>query len=124
MIQVVTSGSCRGVVSPRLLDKVEGYSGCGFGVEERLMGHPVIERLMRALVVVVVDVAGDLGAGLLNVLEPVEPGAFLFEGAVEPLAEAVLLRGIGRDVFLLQRGMRDRKSTRLNPLHLGIWYDG
>jgi len=84
------------------LDKVEGYSGSGFGVDERLMGHPVIERLMRALVVVVIDVAGDFGPGLLDVLKPVEPGAFLFEGAVEPLAEAVLLRGVGRDVFLLQ----------------------
>ena len=67
------------VVLPRLLDKFECYSGCGFGVEERLMGRSVIERLMRALVVVVVDVMGDLGAGLLNVLKPVEPGALLFE---------------------------------------------
>ena len=64
------------------------------------MGRPVIERLMRALVVVVIDVASDFGTGLLDVLEAVEPGAFLFEGAVEPLAEAVLLRGVGRDVFL------------------------
>lgn len=66
------------------------------------MGRSVIERLMRALVVVVIDVAGDLGTGLLDVLEPVEPGAFLFEGAVEPLAEAVLLGCVGRDVFLFQ----------------------
>jgi hypothetical protein len=48
---------------------------------------------MRALVVVVIDVAGNFGTGLLNILEPVEPGAFLFEGAVKPLAEAVLLGG-------------------------------
>jgi len=47
------------------LDKVEGYSGSGFGVEERLMGRSVIERLMRALMVVVIDVAGDFGTGLL-----------------------------------------------------------
>jgi len=66
------------------------------------VGRPVIERLMWALVVVVIDVAGDFSEGLLNVLEPVEPGAFLFEGAVEPLAEAVLLGGVGRDVFLSQ----------------------
>lgn len=52
--------------------------------------------------VVVVDVAGDSGTGLLNVVEPVEPIAFLFEGAIEPLVEAVLLRGIGRDVLLFQ----------------------
>jgi hypothetical protein len=61
------------------LDKFEGYSGSGFGVEERLMGRSVIERLMRALVVVVIDVAGDFGTGLLDVLKPVEPGTFLFE---------------------------------------------
>ena len=66
------------------------------------MGRSVIERLMRTLVVVVVDVAGDFGTGLLNVLKPVEPGAFLFEGAVEPFAEAVLLGGVGRDVLLFQ----------------------
>ncbi len=66
------------------------------------MGRSVIERLMRALVVVVVDVAGDLGTGLLDVLKPVEPGAFLFEGAVEPLAETILLRCVRRDVYLLQ----------------------
>ncbi len=84
------------------MDKFEAYSGCGFGVEERLVGRSVFERLMRALVVVVIDVAGDLGASLLNVLEPVKPSAFLFEGAIEPLAEAVLLWRVGRDVFLLQ----------------------
>ena len=66
------------------------------------MGRPVIERLMRALVVVMVDVAGDFGAGFLDVGEPVEPGTFLFEGAVEPLAKAVLLGCVGRDVFLFQ----------------------
>jgi hypothetical protein len=84
------------------LDKIEGYSGSGFGVDERLMGRSVIERLMRALVVVVLDVAGDFGPGLLDVLKPVEPGAFLFEGAVEPLAEAVLLRCVRCDVLLLE----------------------
>lgn len=46
---------------------------------------------MGALVVVMVDGAGDFGAGFLEVGEPVEPGAFLFEGAVEPLAQAVLV---------------------------------
>jgi hypothetical protein len=30
------------------------------------MGRPVIERLMRALVIVVIDVASDFGVGLLN----------------------------------------------------------
>jgi hypothetical protein len=35
------------------------------------MGRPVIERLMRALVVVMIDVAGDFSAGLLNVLAEV-----------------------------------------------------
>jgi hypothetical protein len=44
------------------------------------MRRLVIERLMGALVVVVVDVAGDFGTGLLNVLKLMEPGAFLFEG--------------------------------------------
>ena len=66
------------------------------------MGRSVVERLMRALVVVVIDVTGDFGSGLLDILEPMEPGTFLFEGAVEPLAEAVLLRCVGRDVFLFQ----------------------
>lgn len=67
-----------------------------------MVGRPVIERLMGKLVVVMVDVAGDFGTGFLDVGEPVEPGAFLLEGAVEPLAKAVLLGCVGRDVFLLQ----------------------
>ena len=46
------------------------------------MGRPVIERLMGTLVVVMVDVAGDFGTGFLNIGEPVDPGAFLFEGAI------------------------------------------
>ena len=51
------------------------------------MGRSVIERLMWALVVVVIDVAGDFGTGLLDVLEPVEPDAPFLERTDEPLAQ-------------------------------------
>ena len=74
------------------------------------MGRSVIERLMRALMVVVIDVAGDFGTGLLDVMETVEPGAIFFEGAVEPLTEAILLRGVGRNVFLLQAVVAGQSS--------------
>ena len=70
------------------------------GVEERLLGRPVGQGLVGPLGVVVVDVAGYGGSGFLDVLEGVEPGAFLFESAEEPLAKAVQLGGVGRDIFL------------------------
>ena len=70
------------------------------GVEERLLGRPVGQGLVGPLGVVGADVAGHSGPGFLNVLEGVEPSTFLFESAEEPLAKAVQLGSVGRDIFL------------------------
>jgi hypothetical protein len=43
----------------------------GLGVRNAWWGVPVIERLTRAFVVVVIDVAGDFRTSFLNVLERV-----------------------------------------------------
>lgn len=64
--------------------------------------HLVVERLMRMLVIAVIDRAGDLCASILEVLKSMELGAFLFEGIIESLPESVLLRIVGRDIFMLQ----------------------
>ena len=60
----------------------------------------VFEGGVGALGVVVFDVSGDRGACGGEVVKAVLPGAFLFEGADEPLAQAVLLGRVGSDVFL------------------------
>ena len=57
--------------------------------------------MVRPLGVVVVDVLGHGAPGFLGFLEGMDPGAFFFEGADESLAQAVLFRGIGGDIFLL-----------------------
>jgi hypothetical protein len=64
-----------------------------------------------ALGVVVFDVSGDRRAGGGEVVKAVLPGAFLFEGADEPLAKAVLLGRVGSDV--LPRCARPEGSLRL-----------
>lgn len=50
---------------------------------------------MAALGVVELDEDGDDAPGLGNVLEVVQPCAFLFERADEALAQAVLFGGVG-----------------------------
>ena len=62
--------------APPEVGQVRGISGCGLGVEERLVGRPVCQGLVGPLGVVVVDVTGHGSAGFLDVLEGVEPGAF------------------------------------------------
>lgn len=44
----------------------------------------VIERLMGALVVVVIDVAGDFDTGLVDVLKPVAPATPMSPTATPP----------------------------------------
>lgn len=60
----------------------------------------VFEGGVGALGVVVFDVSGDRRACGGEVVDAVLPGAFLFEGADEALAQPVLLGRVGRDVFL------------------------
>ena len=60
----------------------------------------VVEGGVGALGVVVFDVSGDRRACGGEVVKAVLPGAFLFEGADEALAQAVLLGRVGSDVFL------------------------
>ena len=60
----------------------------------------VFEGGVGALGVVVFDVSGDRRACGGEVVKAVLPGAFLFEGADEPLAQAVLLGRVGSNVFL------------------------
>lgn len=55
---------------------------------------------MGALGVVVFDVSGDRRACGGEVVKAMLPGAFLFEGADEPLAQPVLLGCVGCDVLL------------------------
>ena len=72
-----------------------------------------------------VNAAGYGGSGFLDVLEGVEPDAFLFEGTEEPLAQDVLLRGIRPDVFLFQAIILDRGPVGSGMAHrlLGlVWY--
>ena len=66
---------------------------------------------MAALGVIVFDVSGDRRASGGEVFKAVLPGAFLFESANEPLAQAVLLGRVGGDV--LPRCARPAGSLRL-----------
>lgn len=75
---------------------------------------------MGLLGVEVVDVAGDDNAGLADVLIPVEPGALFLERTDEPLAQAVLPRGIGRDVFLLESVVLDQGAVGTRIKHEAI----
>ena len=76
-----------------------------------LFGGGVIEGLVVALGIVVSDKGGDVGSGVFDGGEGVKPDAFLFEGADEPFAEAVLLRGVPGNV--LPRFARPPGSLRL-----------
>jgi hypothetical protein len=52
-------------------------------------GRPVVKSLMRALVVVLMDPAGDGVAGIGERLVFVKPDSFLLEGAVKAFEPAV-----------------------------------
>ena len=56
---------------------------------------------MRPLVVVELDPVANDTAGMLQSLEAVAVDALLFQRPDHPLHQAVLLRGVGRDEFLL-----------------------
>jgi len=88
--------------------------------EERLSGRPVAKGLVGPLGVEVVDVACDDASGFLDVLEAMQPGALLFEGADESLAEAILFGGVGRDVFLFQAVVPDQGSIGLRSKHQAV----
>jgi len=60
------------------LGELGGCSGCGFGVEEWMIGRSVIDRPILALMFVVIGVTVDFGPVFLNVLNPVEPGTLLY----------------------------------------------
>ena len=57
---------------------------------------------MAALAVVVFDVSGDRRASSGEISKRVLPGAFLFESANEPLAQAVLIGRVEGNVFLCE----------------------
>ena len=52
--------------------------------------------------VVVVDPSPELESGVFDGGEAVAPAKLFLEGLNEALAEAVLLRSVGGDVFLLE----------------------
>ncbi len=70
----------------------------------------VVEGGVGALGVVVFDVSSNRRASVGEVVKAVLPGAFLFEGADEPLAQPVLFWRVGSDVFL-REAVVAHKST-------------
>ena len=70
----------------------------------------VAEGGVRAPGVVVLDEAGDLPSCVIEAVEAVEPDALLLQGAKEALDDAVLLRGVGRDEFLLETIVPARRA--------------
>ena len=73
-----------------------------WGVGGGLSWGSVVERLMRAPVLVEVDPGSDLHPRMLQGGEALCPAQLLFEGLDEPLAQAVLLRRVGRDELLFR----------------------
>lgn len=65
------------------------------------------EGLVGAAGVVVVDPGSEFEPGVLDGGEAVAPAKLFFEGLDEALAEAVLLRRVGGDVFLLEAVVLD-----------------
>lgn len=92
-------------------------SGSGLRVEKHLLGRSVGQGLVGPLGVEVVDVAGNDSPGFADVLEPMKPGALFLERTDEPFAQAVLLGGIGRDVFLLQAVVLDQGAITPGTEH-------
>jgi len=66
---------------------------------------------MGPLVVVELDPVADHAAGVLQGFEAVAVDALLLQRANHPLHEAVLLRGVGRDEFLLQAIAFDQRRV-------------
>ena len=62
----------------------------------------VVERLVGSAGVVVMDPGSEFESGVFDGGEAVAPAKLFLEGLDEALAEAVLLRGVGGDVFLLE----------------------
>lgn len=72
-----------------------------------LGGGEVVEGLVRSPCVVVVDPGPHGETGVFDGLEAPRPAELLLEGFDEALAKAVLLRRVGRDVFLCQAVVLD-----------------
>ena len=68
---------------------------------------------MWPLGVVLLDPCSDRFLGLLDRLEAVKPDALFLERPKHPLHEAVLLRGVRRDVLLRQAVVPDRLAVGL-----------
>ena len=66
---------------------------------------------MRPLVVVELDPVANDTAGMLQSLEAVAVDALLLQRPDHPLQQAVLLRGVGRDEFLLQAIAFDQRRV-------------
>lgn len=73
-----------------------------------LFGTLIPERLMRPPFVVPGDPGTDHPLRLGKTLERVLPHAFLFQTAKQALNQSVLLRCVGRDVFLVESIERTR----------------
>ena len=71
----------------------------------------VVERLVRALVVVVVDPGPDLHPGMLQGGEALGPAQLLLESLNEALTQAILLGRVRRDVFLLEAVVADHRPV-------------
>ena len=71
----------------------------------------IVERLVRAPVVVVVDPSPDLHPGVFQGGEALRPAQLLLESLDEALTQAVLLRRVRRDVFLLQAVVADHRPV-------------
>ena len=67
----------------------------------------VVERLVGSAGVVVVDPGSEFESGVFDGGEAVAPAKLFLEGLDEALAEAVLLRSVGGDVFLLEAVVLD-----------------
>lgn len=67
----------------------------------------VVQRLVRPFVVVGVDPCPQLEPRVLDGREAVAPAELFLERLGEALAQAVLLRRVGRDVFLLESVVLD-----------------
>ena len=65
-----------------------------------LVWGEVVERLVWAAMVVMVDVGCDFGPSFGEGGEGVNPRALILEGADETLAAAILFRGLGLCAFM------------------------
>ena len=77
----------------------------------------IVERLVGALVVVVVDPRPALHEGMLQGGEALGPAQLLLESLDEALTEAVLLGRVRRDVFLLEALAQEADWATLHLSH-------